>query len=83
MNYYALLAEQTSSLNPFWTTFLESGAYALLGLAIFALTFVVITKISPFSIKKEIVEDQNTALAILIGSVTLGLAIILGASIAG
>ena len=83
MRFFNVIAEQTSGVKPFLETLGESAAYALLGLVLFALTFLVITKMVPFSLKKEIEDDQNTALAILIGSVMLGLAIILGASIAG
>jgi uncharacterized membrane protein YjfL (UPF0719 family) len=64
-------------------TFLSTIVYALLGLVLFAMVFVVITKMTPFSIRKEIEEDQNTSLAILIGSVMIALAIILGSSISG
>lgn len=67
-----------------WTeTFLSTVVYALLGLILFAVTFFAITKLVPFSLRKEIEDDQNTALAILIGSVFLSLAIILAASISG
>ena len=83
MKFFTLLADQTASGKPFGEHVLESVVYALIGLVLFGITFFVITKITPFSLKKEIEEDQNTALAILIGSVMLGLAIILGASIAG
>jgi uncharacterized membrane protein YjfL (UPF0719 family) len=38
-------------------------------------------KVIPFSVRKEIEEDQNTALAIIMGSVILGLAIIIAASV--
>jgi uncharacterized membrane protein YjfL (UPF0719 family) len=40
-------------------------------------------KISPFSITKEIEADHNTALAILMASVILGLAIIIAAALHG
>jgi uncharacterized membrane protein YjfL (UPF0719 family) len=40
-------------------------------------------KISPFSIRKEIEHDQNTALAILMGSVILGVAHIIASAISG
>lgn len=62
---------------------ISSGAMALLGVAVFALTFWVIVKITPFSIRKEIEEDQNTALAILVSSVILGIALIVSAAITG
>ena len=49
----------------------------------FGISFLVINTITPFSIRKEIEEDQNTALAILIGSVILGLSMIIAAAIGG
>ena len=57
--------------------------FVLLGLIIFALAFVVIDKVTPFSVRKEIEEDHNVALAIVIASVILGSAIIIAAAIAG
>jgi len=40
-----------------------------------------LTKILPFSVKKEIVEDENTALGIILGALVVGLAIIIAAAI--
>jgi putative membrane protein len=57
--------------------------FSLVGIAVFGLAFFVITKLTPFSIRKEIEEDQNTALGIIIGSVVIGLSIIIAASIHG
>ena len=57
--------------------------FSVMGLFFFALTFFVINKMVPFSIRKEIEEDQNTSLAILIGSVFIGIAIIVGAAVHG
>ncbi|MBW2523859.1 MAG: DUF350 domain-containing protein [Deltaproteobacteria bacterium] len=52
-----------------------------IGVVVFLLAFLLITKITPFSIRKEIEEDQNTALGVVIGSVIIGLAIIVAAAI--
>lgn len=57
--------------------------FTTIGLFMFALAFVIIQKVTPFSIRKEIEEDQNVALGILIGAVMLGLAIIIAAAIHG
>ncbi|MBL8783974.1 MAG: DUF350 domain-containing protein [Deltaproteobacteria bacterium] len=57
--------------------------YASIGLLAFALTFWLIVKIAPFSLRKEIEEDHNSALAILIGAVIIGVAIIVSAAIHG
>ena len=55
--------------------------FVLIGLIVFALAFVVITKVSPFSVRKEIEDDQNIALAIVIASVILGSALIIAAAV--
>ncbi len=57
--------------------------FAGLGLVLFAIMWLLIVKLTPFSIRKEIEEDQNTSLAVLIGSVFLSIAIILAAAIHG
>lgn len=61
----------------------SSAAFAVLGVVVFAVTFWLITKIAPFSIHKEIEHDHNTALAILVASVILGIAMIVSAAIIG
>ena len=60
-----------------------AAVFSGLGVALFSLALWVMVRVSPFSIRKEIAEDQNTALAIVMGSVFLGLAIIVAASITG
>jgi len=52
-----------------------------IGLVVFAIAFFIMTKVAPFSVRKEIEEDQNTSLAILMGSIILGIAIIIAAAI--
>ena len=49
--------------------------FVVLGLIVFALAFLVIGKATPFSVRKEIEEDHNVALAIVIASVILGSAL--------
>jgi putative membrane protein len=61
----------------------SSAAFAALGIVVFSVTFWVITKIAPFSIIKEIEHDQNTALAVLVASVIIGIAMIVSAAIIG
>lgn len=57
--------------------------FVILGLIIFALAFLVIAKATPFSVRKEIEEDHNVALAIVIASVILGTALIIAAAVHG
>lgn len=55
--------------------------YAIVGLAFFGLGYLLFDKITPFSVRKEIEEDQNISLAIILGSVIIGLAVIISAAI--
>ncbi|MDQ2747487.1 MAG: DUF350 domain-containing protein [Acidobacteriota bacterium] len=57
--------------------------FVLIGLVVFGAAFFIIVRVVPFSVKKEIEEDQNTSLAILIGSMIIGMAIIIAAAISG
>lgn len=55
--------------------------FVVIGLIVFAIAFLVIAKATPFSVRKEIEEDQNVALAIVIASVILGSALIIAAAV--
>jgi len=57
--------------------------FVVVGLIFFAIAFVVMAKVTPFSIRHEIEEDQNTALAIVMASIIIGIAIIIGMAIQG
>ena len=55
--------------------------YSLLGLILMLIAYGAIEKITPFSVRKEIEEDQNTSLGIIIGCMMLGISIIIAATI--
>jgi uncharacterized membrane protein YjfL (UPF0719 family) len=57
--------------------------YAFLGIIVFALSFVVIDKLTPYALWKEIIEDHNVALAIVVGAMSLGICVIIAAAIHG
>ncbi len=57
--------------------------YAAVGVLLMGVCFKLVTIVTPFSVRKEIEEDQNTAFAVLVGSMFLGIAIIIAASISG
>jgi putative membrane protein len=62
---------------------IETLAFTLIGLILFAIAFWIIVKVSPFSIRKELEDDQNIALGIVIASVIIGIALIVSAAIHG
>lgn len=55
--------------------------FSAIGMAAFGLFFLILPKLLPFSLKKEMEEDQNVALGIVIGSIVIGMAIIIGHAI--
>jgi putative membrane protein len=57
--------------------------YALVGMIVFGVAFVVFNRLMPFSVRKEIEDDQNTALGVIIGAMLIGIAIIIAAAIVG
>ncbi|HRI02556.1 MAG TPA: DUF350 domain-containing protein [Pyrinomonadaceae bacterium] len=57
--------------------------FVAIGLIVFAIAFAIVVLVAPFSVKKEIEEDQNTALAIIIGALIIGIAIIIASAING
>lgn len=57
--------------------------FVVLGLVVFGLAFLIIGVATPFSVRKEIEQDQNIALAIVIASVILGVAMIIAAAVHG
>ena len=62
-------------------TLLNALIYAVLGIVIFLFAFMVVDKMTPYHLWKEIVEDKNIALAILIGAISLGMCIIIAAAV--
>jgi uncharacterized membrane protein YjfL (UPF0719 family) len=57
--------------------------YALIGVAIFWITFVIIDKITPYDLWGEIVEKKNVALAIVVGSMCIAIGLIVAAAVHG
>ena len=60
---------------------LGSAVYALLGVLIFWLCFIVIDKLTPYNLWEEIVEKQNKALGMVVAAMSLGICIIVAAAI--
>jgi putative membrane protein len=57
--------------------------FVAIGLIVFALAFLIVVLVAPFSVKKEIEEDHNTALSLIIGALIIGIAMIISAAIQG
>ena len=55
--------------------------YSFLGIVIFVVAFFVMDNFTPYNLWKEIVEEKNTALAILIGAMSIGMCVIIAAAV--
>jgi len=61
----------------------STAVFAGIGLAVFGIAFWLMTKIAPFSVKKEIEEDQNVALAVIMAGVLIGISLIISSAVHG
>jgi putative membrane protein len=70
-------------LEEIWNVIETTVIFVAIGLIVFAIAFLIVVLVAPFSVKKEIEEDQNTSLAIIIGALIIGVAMIISAAIQG
>jgi putative membrane protein len=66
-----------------WGPLINALVFCFLGILIYAVGFIVLDRVTPYHLWREINEKQNTALAILVGSMVIGLALIIAAAIRG
>jgi putative membrane protein len=86
MSSLALLAPflgMVVKMEDLWPVLVTTIIFVAIGLVVFAIAFLVVVLVSPFSVKKEIEEDQNSALAIIIGALIIGISIIIASAING
>jgi putative membrane protein len=65
------------------SVFLATLLYAGLGIVIFVFSFVLVDKLTPGELWREIIERRNLAVALLAGAVALGISNIIAAAIHG
>ena len=57
--------------------------YSVLGTVVLLAAFAFIERMLPFSLRKEVAEDQNVALGIILGAFILGVSLIISSAIRG
>ena len=55
--------------------------FTFLGILVFVIAFIIMDKVTPYHLWKEIVQEHNMALAILVGAMSIGICIIIAAAI--
>jgi len=63
--------------------FISSLVYSFVGVLVFWVSFLIIDRLTPYQLWKEIIEEKNTALAIMVGAIAIGICIIVAAAIHG
>lgn len=63
------------------TNIVNALVFAFIGIFIFCVAFIVLDKLTPYHLWKEIVQEHNMALAILVGAMSLGMCIIIAAAV--
>jgi putative membrane protein len=61
----------------------NSLVYSILGVVVFWVSFMIVDKLTPYELWREIVERKNQPLAIVVAAMCLGIAIIVAAAIHG
>jgi putative membrane protein len=96
-NPYAIIPARIDRITPFTTTTAEASkmnpnpnflnsvlsavTFAVIGIVIFVVFFVILDWITPYNLWKELNEEKNEALAMVVGAVALGICIIIAAAI--
>lgn len=65
------------------TAIVESVLFTIVGVVLFTITFIIIEKLAPGTVRKELEEDQNVAIGIVIGAAIIGFAMIVSAALHG
>lgn len=55
--------------------------FTFLGILVFVIAFIIMDKVTPYHLWKEIVQEHNMALAVLVGAMSIGICIIIAAAI--
>lgn len=62
---------------------IAAAVFSLMGIAIFGASVWALARLLPFSMRKEIEEDQNMAFGVIIAGLFIGIALIIAAAIVG
>ena len=63
--------------------FFGSILYALIGVLVFLICFLIVDKLTPYQLWQQIVGEKNVALAIVVGSIAIAIGLIVAAAIHG
>ena len=76
-------AEAPSQLYVLGGHLLAVVVFSVIGIVVFIGGLFLVEKLTPFSINQEILEEHNTAVAIVLGAIIIGISLIIAASVLG
>jgi putative membrane protein len=76
-------SQGAGSLGLLWYHLLAVAVFSIVGIVVLTICLFLMEKLTPFSIVKEIIEEHNVALSVIMGSIVIGISIIIAAAILG
>ncbi|MFT5430265.1 MAG: putative membrane protein [Myxococcota bacterium] len=65
------------------TQIATAGVFTLFGIIIFLLSYRIVEALAPFDVRKELTEDDNTAVGVMLAGMFIGIGLIIAAAIQG
>ena len=62
---------------------LGTAVFALMGVLVFWICFLIVDKLTPYDLWVEIIEKKNMALAIVVGAMCIAIGLIVAAAVHG
>ncbi len=66
---------------PLWRLLIDASLFGLAGIALLIVGYYIWELVTPYNVRKELHESKNTAVAIVVASFIIGMAIIIAASL--
>lgn len=83
-NFYMLAADETPNrLSLLSGQLLAVIVFSLVGIIVFLGCLYLIERLTPFSIHREIIDEHNTSVGIVIGAIIIGMSLIISAAVVG
>lgn len=76
----ATVAAQAPPL-PMWRLLIDASIFGIVGIILLILGYYVWELVTPYNVRRELEENKNVAVAIVVAAFILGMAIVIAASL--
>lgn len=66
---------------PMWRLLIDAAIFGVVGIVLLIIGYYVWELVTPYNVRKELQENKNVAVAIVVAAFILGMAIVVGASL--